>query len=263
MAEDFAGSTPGSNEAKAVPPPDPKRAVVDALLELAGERRWEDITLSDIATRADVTLSQFRDLFPSKGAVLAGFARQIDKTVLDGSSNDLLAEPAKERLFDVLMRRLDALAPYKLGVEGVAEYVARDPMTAAAINRLELNSMRFMLEAAGIDSEGPVGAVKLQGLVFAWGRVLTAWFRDDDPGFAATMAVLDRELTRGGRFVARAEDISRLTTPLFSLARALMERRRARPRRAGGDDSRWDDKRWEDARFDEDRAGGHDGRPAL
>ena len=270
MAEDFAGLTPDPGEVKALPPPepttDPKRAVVDALLELSGERRWEDITLSDIATRADVTLSQFRDLFPSKGAVLAGFARQIDKIVLEGSSADLAAEPAKERLFDVLMRRLDALGPYKLGVEGVAEYVARDPLTAAAINRLEINSMRFMLEAAGIESEGPVGAVKLQGLVFAWGRVLATWFRDDDPGLARTMAALDRELTRGGRFVSRAEDLSRLTTPLFSLARALMERRRGRGRRSSAADERyaddrWDDARWSDERFDEDHGRGE--QPAL
>jgi AcrR family transcriptional regulator len=205
---------------------DPKAAIVQALLELAGERSWEDINISDIAQRANVTLSAFRDHFPSKGAVLAGFARKIDKEVLDGTTADLIGEPAKERLFDVLMRRLDALAPYKLGVEGIVEWARRDPMAAAALDRLEVNSMRFMLEAAGIDSEGPVGALKLQGLVFAWLRVLRVWFRDDDPALAATMAELDRALTRGGRFVARAEDLNRLTAPLFSIARAFFERRR-------------------------------------
>jgi AcrR family transcriptional regulator len=205
---------------------DPKTAIVEALLELAGERSWEDINISDIAQRANVTLSSFRDHFPSKGAVLAGFARKIDKEVLDGTNEDLVGEPAKERLFDVLMRRLDALAPYRLGVEGVVEWARRDPMAAAALDRLEVNSMRFMLEAAGIDSEGPVGALKLQGLVFAWLRVLRVWFRDEDPALAATMAELDRALTRGGRFVARAEDLNRLTAPLFSIARAFFERRR-------------------------------------
>jgi AcrR family transcriptional regulator len=209
--------------------PDQKTAIIEALLALAGERSWEDINISDIAQRADVTLSVFRDHFPSKGAVLAGFSRKIDKEVLDGTAEDLNGEPAKERLFDVLMRRLDALAPYKLGVEGIVEWARRDPMAAAALDRLEINSMRFMLEAAGIDSEGPVGTLKLQGLVFAWIRVLRTWFRDDDPALASTMAELDRALTRGGRFVARAEDLNRLASPLFSIARALFERRRAAP----------------------------------
>jgi AcrR family transcriptional regulator len=203
----------------------PKDAVIEALMELAGERIWEDISISDIAARANLSLADFRDLYPSKGAILAGFARKIDRIVLEGTSNDLLGESAKERLFDVLMRRLDALAPYKLGLEGIAEWLARAPLSAASVNRLEVNSMRFMLEAAGIESEGALGALKIQGLVLVWGRVLRSWFRDDDPSLAPTMALLDKELTRGAQFVARADDIGRLASPLFSLARAFLERR--------------------------------------
>ena len=206
-------------------PKDPRNAIVEALLELAGERNWDDITISDIATRANLSLSAFRDFFPSKGAILAVFFRNIDKKVLDETGDELAGEPAKERLFDVLMRRLDALKPYKLGVESIFDWTRRDPIAAASINRLVVNSMRFMLEAAGIDSEGAVGAVKLQGLALAWGRILPIWFRDDDTGLAATMAALDRELTRGERLVARAEDLNRLASPLLTLTRSLFERR--------------------------------------
>ncbi len=223
---------------KALPPPkasSPKDAIIEALLELAGERVWEDISITDIATRANLSLADFRDAFPSKGAVLAGFSRKIDRLVLDGTTDDLMGEPAKERLFDVLMRRLDALAPYKLGLEGIVEWINRAPLAAAAINRLEINSMRFMLEAAGIDSEGPVGAVKLQGLVLVWSRVLRTWFRDDDPGYAQTMSQLDKELARGGKIVARADDVNRLVSPLLSLARAMFERRPDYPRETGKD----------------------------
>jgi AcrR family transcriptional regulator len=205
---------------------EPKASIIEALMELAGERNWEDITISDVAARANVSLSTFRECFPSKGAILAGFSRNIDKIVLDGTSDDLIGEPAKDRLFDVLMRRLDALAPYKLGLEGIYEWTRRDPMAAAALNGVAINSMRFMLEAAGIDSEGPVGALKLQGLALAWWRILKVWFHDDDPGLASTMSALDRELSRGSSYVARAEDLNRLASPLFSLARSLFERPR-------------------------------------
>jgi hypothetical protein len=136
----------------------------------------------------------------------------------------LAGEPPKERLFDVLMRRLDALAPYKLGLEGIFTWARRDPLAASALNRVVVNSMRFMLEAAGIESEGPVGAFKLQGLALAWARILRVFVHDDDPGLASTMAALDRELTRGSGFVARAEDLNRLVSPLFTLARSLVER---------------------------------------
>ena len=233
-AHDAAAATIETVAAQVAPKPAPKDAIIEALMELAGERTWEDISISDVATRANLSLADFRDAFPSKGAVLAGFSRKIDRVVLDGTSDDLMGEPAKERLFDVLMRRLDALTPYKLGLEGIAEWVGRAPMAAAAINRLELNSMRFMLEAAGIESEGPVGAVKLQGLVLLWGRILRTWFRDDDPGLAQTMTQLDTELTRGGKIVGRAEDLNRLASPLLSLARAMFERRPDYPRETDG-----------------------------
>lgn len=222
------GSEPSAEEITPAPQ-DPRNAIIEALLELAGERNWEDISISDVATRANVSLSTFREFYPSKGAILSAFSRKIDRIVLDGTGDDLIGEPAKERLFDVLMRRLDVLAPYKLGLEGISDWAKRDPFAAAAINRVVVNSMRFMLEAAGIDTEGVVGGLKLQGLALAWARVLSVWFRDDDKGLASTMAALDRELTQGGRFVERAEDLNRLASPLFSLARALFERRRVSP----------------------------------
>jgi len=209
----------------------PKEAIIDALMELAGERSWRDISISDVAARANVSLATFREFFPSKGAVLAAFSRKIDTAVLAAASDELIGEPAKDRLFDVLMRRLDAMAPYKLGLESISEWAQRDPMAFAAINRETVNSMRFMLEAAGIDSEGPVGALKLQGLALSWSRILGTWFHDDDPGLADTMAALDRELNRGSRIVARAEDVNRLVSPLFSIARAVFENRLGRRQR--------------------------------
>ena len=218
---------------------DPKARIVDALLALAAERRWEDFTLGDVAARAGLTLSQFRDHFPSKGAILGAWSRQLDKVVLDGTSDDLIGEPAKERLFDVLMRRLDAMAQHRDALDGIMEWVRRDPAAALALNGVVINSMRFMLEAAGIDSEGPVGAMKLQGLALAWSRVLDVWLEDRDPGQSETMAALDRELARGEKLVGRAEDLNRVFTPIRALGRAVMQAG-ARGLRGTGRDRRRD-----------------------
>ena len=54
--------------------------------------------------------------------------------------------------------------------EGVREAIAwlrRTPAAALAMNQAAMNSMRFMLEAAGIEAHGAGGAVKLQGLALA------------------------------------------------------------------------------------------------
>lgn len=227
--DEHSGAAPEAPRPKAVP--SVKDRIIEALMELSAERDWDDFGLTDVATRAGVSLSEFRDAFPSKGAVLAGFARKIDHIVLAQENQTLADESPRERVFDVLMRRLDALAPYKLGLQGVMEHVRRDPLTAAALNGVVLNSMRFMLASAGVDVEGNMAGLKLQGVAIAWSRVLDAWFEDDDAGQARTMAALDRELSRGETWVSRLDDLDRLVSPLRIMARAVMD---ARKRSRGG-----------------------------
>ena len=72
----------------------------------------------------------------------------------------------------------------------------------------------------------------MQGLVFAWGRILDVWLEDEDPGQARTMAALDKELSRGETWVARIDDLDKLISPIRIMTRAMMEaRKRSRDRR--------------------------------
>lgn len=230
----------GSGQSGPRPSPsvDKRTEVVEALMRLAAEQPWDDIELADIAREAGLTLSDMRDLFPSKGAILDGFTRAIDKRVMAGTTEDLAGEPARERVFDVLMRRLDAMAPYKRALRRITVALRTDLLSLAALNRSGLNSMRFMLAAAGVPTEGPLGFIKLQGTVVAFANVMETWFEDDDPTGAKTMARLDRELGRGERVLERADDLRRLTAPLRALGQAVMDggrRARRRGERSGRD----------------------------
>jgi len=222
-------------------PSSPREAVVEATMRLAADRPWNDIELADIAREAGVSLADLRDLFPSKGAILGGFSRMIDRKVLEGSSDDLTGEPARERVFDVIMRRLDAMTPYKAALRRIVWALRFDPLAMAALNQVGLNSQRYMLASAGISTEGPLGLVKLQGAVIVLSNTMETWFEDDDPVLARTMARLDRELRRGERVLERAEDVRRLTAPFRALGQALLDsrrtRRRARPRPDEGETS--------------------------
>jgi hypothetical protein len=94
------------------------------------------------------------------------------------------------------MRRLDALTPYKRALRRITFALRQDPLSLAALNRSAINSMRFMLAAAGISTEGPLGGLKLQGSVIVFANTMETWLEDDDPALARTMARLDRELRR-------------------------------------------------------------------
>ncbi|HVV93930.1 MAG TPA: TetR/AcrR family transcriptional regulator [Hyphomicrobiales bacterium] len=196
-------------------------AAVDALMALLAERHWADISLTDIAARAGVDLGQLRGAVPSKGAILAGFSRRIDQQVLSGRDEaaDPFAEPARERLFDILMRRFDALAPHRPAIRNAVEGLRRDPMFAVAWNRVMVNSAQWMLAAAGIEETGALGGARAQALALLYGRVLSVWLGDEDPGLAKTMAALDRALRRAERLADAGRVAERLGAPFLRMAR--------------------------------------------
>jgi hypothetical protein len=129
-------------------------------------------------------------------------------------------DPARDRLYEVLRKRLEALEPHRDALASISRWAARDPLTSSALNRETVNSMRFMLEAADIDCDGPVGSLKLQGLALAWGRVLDAWLED---GFSYALETLDREIARGERYVEHVEDFARITRPFTDMASRLLD----------------------------------------
>jgi AcrR family transcriptional regulator len=177
-----------------------KRArIIDALLTLLASEPLERIGLDQIAKAADLSLADLRDEFPSAVAILAAHMKDIDRKVLAADATDMGEEPARERLFDVLMRRLDAHAPHKAAIRSLMRSTLCNPPLALVMNGLAARSMGWMMTAAGISAAGPKGALRAQALTLLYVRVLSVWANDEDPGLARTMAALDRELARGER----------------------------------------------------------------
>jgi len=71
-------------------------------------------------------------------------------------------ERARDRLFDLLMRRFDALRPYKPALEVLRRDLPGDPVSALCLGAALLRSMRWMLEAVDIATDGFVGAIRVR-----------------------------------------------------------------------------------------------------
>ena len=171
--------------------------IIEALLTLLAEQPVERIGLGDVAQQAGVSLVELRDEFSSVMAIIAAYMKDIDRQVLSADDSDMTDEPVREKLFDILMRRLEAHTPHKAAVRSLLRSSFRDPPLALAMNGLVARSMSWMLTAAGISTAGPRGIVRAQGLALSYARVVSTWAEDDDPGLAKTMSALDRELARG------------------------------------------------------------------
>ncbi|MBX6328215.1 MAG: TetR/AcrR family transcriptional regulator [Pseudolabrys sp.] len=200
---------------------------VEALMALLAERPIEEIGLAEVAGRAGLKLSQLRAEFGSVLAIYAAHVRDIDRAVLAGEDAELAEESPRERLFDVLMRRLEALAPYKEAVRSLMLSARRHPSLALALNAMAVRSQRWMLEAAGISASGPRGALRAQAAAVLFARVLAVWVDDDDPALDRTMAALDRALTGAERLAGLLDDLCAI--PAF-LLRGPRRRRRYRDR---------------------------------
>jgi AcrR family transcriptional regulator len=220
-------STP--KRAPALPPPTgtARDKIVAAFMALLAEKRFEEIGFGEIAARSGLTLANCRAEFGSTPAIYAAHVKELDRKVLAGASGDMAEEPPRERLFDVLMRRIDAMAPYREATRSLLKSVSCNPGLALALNGLAVRSQHWMLTAADIDAAGPRGAIRAQGLAALFAQVLRTWVNDEDDN-ARTMAALDRALARGQRWSAMLDDLCR-----FQPGRCL---RRARARRRRDDD---------------------------
>jgi AcrR family transcriptional regulator len=191
--------------------------IVAAFLTLLAETPFEEIGLADIAGGAGVTLAQLRGEFSSTLAILAAHIKTVDRAVLAEDLSDMAEEPARERLFDVLMRRLEALEPHRDAVRSLLRSARRSPPFALALNGLAVRSQKWMLTAAGINASGPRGAIRAQGLAVLFASVLRTWVNDEDSGHARTMAALDRALARGQRFGGLIDDLCAIPSRLCRL----------------------------------------------
>jgi AcrR family transcriptional regulator len=183
--------------------------IVDAAMALAARGRWRDVSLAEIAEAAEVPLSAVYEHFPSKHAIVGALIRRIDREVLAGVRKEDSTEPARDRLFDVLMMRFEALLPYREAVATLLNHATREPLSAVA-DLPQLNrSMAWMLEAAGLSAEGVRGWLRTEGLMAVYLATLRVWLNDDSPDLARTMAALDANLRRAERALERARTLRR------------------------------------------------------
>ena len=179
--------------------PDTELLIITATLRLAAEEGWRRVTLSRIARAAKIKPDDLRARFSSRRAILDAFAARINQQVLDNAAGD--GETIRDTLFDLIMCRLDALAPFKYELRAMlpgspAALRSCDPLIAlfglCALRR----AMKLTLESAGVSNRGLKGLVKLKALELVYLNALRVWFDDETAASDRVMAELDKSLAR-------------------------------------------------------------------
>jgi Bacterial regulatory proteins, tetR family. len=175
--------------------------LIDASLALAAARGWSALTMVEVAREAGVSLADTFDHFRSKSDLLIALLTRIDRQTLDVEAG---AEgSARDRLFEVIMRRFDALQAQRPAIAAILRDLPRDPLTSLPLIPRFAQSMLWMLEAAGISTAAPFGLLRAKGLALVYLSTMRSWLSDDSPDLSRTMATLDKALTRADSLVRR------------------------------------------------------------
>jgi AcrR family transcriptional regulator len=168
------------------------RALIGAAFAQAAELGWRHVSVPGAARAAGLPLPRTRARFPSRSALLLRFGRITDQAALAEVPGE---GSVRDRLFDLLMRRIDVLQAHRAGA------LPGEPPTAVLLACATRRSLRWLAQAAGVEFGGLRGELTLRGLVAVWLWTLRAWERDESADLSATMAALDTALGRAERAV--------------------------------------------------------------
>ena len=180
-------------------------AIVDAALHLATDQPWSSISLRAIATEAKITLPELAGLVSSKADILKAFSRRIDRALLTSLETEPAEGEAHDRLFDVMLRRIEIIDPHKRAIASILGSSGPAPSEWGTLFFSALDSQGWSLVAAGLDSAGMRGELHKIALAKIFGDMLRVWLDDNDPGMARTMAQLDRKLRDAETLAKRIE----------------------------------------------------------
>lgn len=169
--------------------------ILDAALGLTVERGWPAVSMAEVADRAGVPLAEAYEVVPSKPALLAALVARTDRAMLAEGAPDP-DQSARDRLFEIVMRRFDALQPHKQAMAALLRDLPRDPCAFLQLMPSLAGSIAWMLEAAGLSTSGVRGMLRIKGLALIYLVTMRTWLEDDSVDMARTMAQLDRRLRR-------------------------------------------------------------------
>ena len=183
--------------------PNRKIILIDTTLSLAGELGWPSVTMQLIGKTANVPLSEVSAIFSSKWDILEAFRERTDLLLTAGKSANLSGQSAKDRLFDILMARIEIIEPWKAGIGSIARHAVAQPITGIRLFTSLNKSMECMIEHVNAKIQGPGKLIQSRGLTLIYLLVLRRWIGDHSSDLGPTMAELNERLISADQLISR------------------------------------------------------------
>jgi hypothetical protein len=164
--------------------------LANGALAAAARKPWKDVTIFDIA--AGGALEAFAPATP--GDALDAIEEMFDRAMAQGLTQADTDSLVRDRLFDLAMRRFEAMEPHRKALISIDEAIEREPALRATFHARIVRTARWTLALAALNADGVTGVARANGLALILTQARAAWRRDDAGDFARTMAALDKAL---------------------------------------------------------------------
>lgn len=178
-----------------------RRDLARSALALAAQGPWRETTLAQLAQAAGRPLSEFYGA--SLGEAADCVEEAFDRAIAENMEALDAKQSVRDRLFELIMRRFEAMEPHRAAALSMEQGVDRDPTLLAAAHQRHVRCARWVLALAGLEADGMTGQARAQGLGVIIGQARAAWRGDDSGDFAKTMASLDKNLRRAEEMFGR------------------------------------------------------------
>lgn len=173
--------------------------ILQSAMNLAAQRGWNHMTLVDAAHHCHLPLDLVREQFPCKSSLLLYLNRLADQAALKETYQQ---QPIPDYLFDLFMERFDIFQHYRQGFISALKTLPFNPPLALIMHFATQNSMKWMAQAAQINTNGLRGIGCIKGLTAIWVLNLKVWIKDESEDMAQTMASLDKTLKKAKPFAS-------------------------------------------------------------
>ena len=167
-----------------------------AAFALIGDEGWRAFSFAALARRTGVSRVELYRQFGSRGALLGALTRRIDEAMLAVDEAELAGLPPRDRVFELLMRRLETMVPYRAGLARLARDARADPCVVLFTARRLDRSLVWVQDIAGLRRHGLRARLARQALGAAYLQTMRVWFKDEGADLGRTMAELDKQLRR-------------------------------------------------------------------
>ncbi len=183
------------------------KALGEAALALCAEKSWVDVGLLSLCQEAGQSLSACAEAGISRLSVAEYLDQKLDRAMLEAVADIEAEAPSRDRLFDVIMARFDAMQDQRAAWVSILEADAQEPAASFARAARRLRTAAWALEAIGISTDSLKATARVMGLARRLRKIEALWLKDD-ADLSKTMAGLDQTLRESEDWLDRGEKLS-------------------------------------------------------